>query len=243
MKTIKSLTICALCAMLVVACGKKQEQLPGITASDVDSVSYAVGISFGAMLEQSEFQNLNFKEINKGMHDYLDKKELKINKDNAVQVIQSYMMKYMDAKAKAEEEKEKAFFEKNKTAEGVQVSPKGVQYKIVTPGNDVKPSPEDTVEVKYVGKLLDGTEFDSNMNAEPIKFPLNGVIPGWSEGMQYIGEGGKIILWIPFNLGYGSRPAGEKIPACSTLNFEVQLIKVYRAKAQEPTVPVAEIKK
>lgn len=232
MKTIKTLAICALCAIMIASCGKKQETLPGITQADIDSVSYAVGVSFGTMLESSDFQNLNFSMINKGMHDYLDSNKLMITRESAAQYIQNYMMKAQDIKAKIKEEEEKAFFEKNKANEGVVETESGLQYKIENPGNDIKPTAADTVEVKYVGKLLNGTEFDSKTDST-IKFPLNGVIRGWTEGLQLIGEGGKITLWIPFNMGYGPRAAGEKIPAYSTLNFDVELVKVYPAAKVE----------
>ena len=127
---------------------------------------------------------------------------------------------------KAEEEKK--FMEENKKNEGVQETESGLQYKIEVPGNELKPGPQDTVEVHYKGCLTNGKQFDSSYDrGETIKFPLNGVIPGWSEGLQLIGEGGKEKLWIPFNLGYGGREMGPDLPAYSTLVFNVELIKVF----------------
>ena len=101
-------------------------------------------------------------------------------------------------------------------------------------GTGSMPKAEDTVEVHYTGKLLDGTVFDSSVErGETISFPLNGVIKGWTEGMQLVGEGGKIKLWIPYEMGYGPRAMGPNLPAYSTLVFDVELIKVYKAVPKE----------
>ena len=132
----------------------------------------------------------------------------------------------------AQKEKEQAeFMAENKKNEGVQETESGLQYKIEIPGNELRATEKDTVEVHYVGTLLDGTVFDSSYERkETVKFPLNRVIPGWTEGMQLVGEGGKITLWVPFNLGYGSQAMSEQLPAYSTLKFEVELIKVCPSK-------------
>jgi hypothetical protein len=124
--------------------------------------------------------------------------------------------------------------EKNKTNEGVQETASGLQYKIENPGNELRATAIDTVEVHYKGTLLDGKVFDSSYDrGETAKFPLNRVIPGWTEGMQLVGEGGKITLWVPFNLGYGANAASADLPAYSTLVFEVELIKVCKAEEKK----------
>lgn len=111
--------------------------------------------------------------------------------------------------------------------QGVQTTPTGLRYKILTPGADPKPVPNATVKAKYTGRLVDGTVFDStdNNGGEPVEFRLDKVIKGWSEGLQKIGKGGKIILHIPYDLAYGE--AGNRgIPPMSTLSFEVELVEV-----------------
>ena len=121
-----------------------------------------------------------------------------------------------------------------KTSEGVQESESRLQYKIEVPGNDVKPTLQDTVEVNYKGSLLNGKVFDSSYDrGETVKFPVNGVIPGWQEGVQLIGEGGKVKLWIPFDLAYGSQDMGPDLPAFSTLMFDVELVKVMKFQPKE----------
>jgi FKBP-type peptidyl-prolyl cis-trans isomerase FkpA len=103
----------------------------------------------------------------------------------------------------------------------------GLKYRILRKSNGKKPTAKDTVTVNYKGWLDDGKEFDSSYKrGEPISFPLNGVIPGWTEGMQLVGEGGKIELLIPSRLGYGSRGAPGAIPPDATLHFIVELNKV-----------------
>ena len=104
----------------------------------------------------------------------------------------------------------------------------GLKYRIIRPGNDTKPEPSDTVNAHYAGTLdSNGREFDSSYKrGEPIDFPLNGVIKGWTEGLQLIGEGGAIQLIIPPELGYGARGAGGAIPPNATLRFNVELMQV-----------------
>lgn len=121
----------------------------------------------------------------------------------------------------------KAFLAENAKKPGVQETKSGLQYKILTEGTGKSPKATDSVLVHYRGTLLNGTEFDSSYKRnEPISFPLSGVIPGWTEGLQYVKEGGKIQLFIPSNLAYGKRGAGGLIGPDETLVFEVELLKV-----------------
>ena len=124
-------------------------------------------------------------------------------------------------------EKGKAFLAENATKPDVHKTPSGLQYKILAPGEGKAPKATDVVLVNYRGTLLNGTEFDSSYKRNaPIEFPLNQVIPGWTEGVQLIKEGGKIQLFIPSELAYGKRGAGGLIGPDETLIFEVELLKV-----------------
>ena len=124
-------------------------------------------------------------------------------------------------------EKGQAFLAENATKPGVQQTASGLQYIIEAPGEGTAPKATDTVKVNYRGTLLDGTEFDSSYKRnEPIEFPLNRVIKGWTEGLQLIKPGGKIKLFIPSNLAYGPRGAGGIIGPDETLIFDVELLEV-----------------
>lgn len=229
MKTIKTILACALCAVIMASCEPKSKPLPGITVGEVDSVSTAVGIAFGNMLKSSNLEGLNYAKIVAAMKGVMaGDTTLIFDGQSAPMYIQDYMMKVSDALAVQKAEEEKKFFEENKKKEGVQETESGLQYKIEVAGSEVKPTERDTVEVNYKGMLLNGKVFDSSYErGETVKFPLNSVIKGWTEGLQFIGEGGKETLWIPFNLGYGSRDMGPNLPAFSTLVFDVELVKVF----------------
>jgi len=125
-------------------------------------------------------------------------------------------------------EKGEKFMKENATKEGVKTTASGLQYKILKEGEGKSPKATDTVSVHYRGTLLDGKEFDSSYKrGEPAEFPLNGVIKGWTEGLQLLKEGGKAILYIPPALGYGARGTpGGPIGPNETLTFEVELVKV-----------------
>ena len=227
MKALKFLAAGVLAGVMLASCGGSAPKMEGITKGQVDSASYAVGTHFGRMIKDSNMEGLNYSQVEKGMMDIINGKKPMIDPYQAGNIINAYMEKAMAA-AGAQKEKEQAeFMAQNKKNEGVQETESGLQYKIEIPGNDVRATEKDTVEVHYVGTLLDGTVFDSSYERkETVKFPLNRVIAGWTEGMQLVGEGGKITLWVPFNLGYGAQTMSAELPAYSTLKFEVELIKV-----------------
>ncbi len=119
------------------------------------------------------------------------------------------------------------FLEENAKNDSVTVTESGLQYMVLKEGNGAKPGPTDEVTVHYTGRLLDGTVFDSSVDrGEPATFPLNRVIPGWTEGLQLMSEGSKYRLFIPSELAYGEKGAGNDILPNSTLIFDVELIKV-----------------
>jgi len=163
----------------------------------------------------------------------------RIAEEDAAKVMQEFQQQMM---AKKEEQQKKLseankaegdkFLAENKTKEGVQVTASGLQYKVITAGNGDKPKATDTVKVNYVGKLVNGTEFDSSIKrGQPVEFPVNGVIPGWTEALQLMPKGSKWEIYIPSELAYG--PAGQgPIPPASTLIFEVELLEIKAAPAE-----------
>ena len=209
----------------------------------IDSVSYLLGIQLGSFMKSYNFgDNMNFAEITKGIKDFLKAEgnpqdpdfadQFKVSPNDLTNVFNSYLEKRHNLVALQNKGKSEAFLADNAKKEGVQQTPSGLQYKIITAGNDVHPTPADTVTVRYKGTLIDGTVFDETpADADPVTFTLNRVIPGWSEGMQLIGEGGKIQLYIPSDLGYGERGA-QTIEPNSALIFDVELVKVGKAATE-----------
>ena len=127
-------------------------------------------------------------------------------------------------------EEEKAFMEKNAKVDGIITTASGLQYQVLTPGKGgERPGPKDVVRVHYEGKLLSGKVFDSSIaRGEPIEFPVDQVIPGWTEALQLMEIGSKFRLFIPSKLGYGPHGAGSVIPPNATLIFEVELIGFFK---------------
>jgi FKBP-type peptidyl-prolyl cis-trans isomerase FkpA len=140
---------------------------------------------------------------------------------------QEAQLKEAEAKAKTAQTSSSNFLNENKTKPGVKTTKSGLQYTVTQEGTGKSPTANSTVKVHYTGKLLDGTVFDSSVErGEAIEFPLNQVIPGWTEGLQLMKEGGKATLYIPAELAYGAQGIPGSIPPNSTLVFDVELLNV-----------------
>lgn len=193
----------------------------------MDKISYALGLSMGQNLMSSGVESLNYQDLAAGIEDVLTKQQPKISYQEAQQVLNTFFQE-LEAKvagaAKAEGEK---FLAENAKREGVKVTPSGLQYEILEPSLGQKPKATDTVRVHYEGTLIDGTVFDSSYRrGESITFPLNGVIAGWTEGLQLMSIGSKYKFFIPYQLAYGERGAGQSIPPYAALIFTVELLGI-----------------
>jgi FKBP-type peptidyl-prolyl cis-trans isomerase len=189
--------------------------------------SYGLGVIIASNLKMQGGDSLDIETVSLALKDTYLGKPLVMDRDRSAMVVQDYMQKAMEQKARKIEEESKAFLETNKNSEGVQVTASGLQYKVLSSGNGKSPAATDRVTVNYTGKLVDGTVFDSSSSRpEPSTFVVNQVIPGWTEALQLMHEGDKWLLFIPSSLAYGEQGAGGQIPPNATLIFEVELVKV-----------------
>jgi len=197
------------------------------------NVSYAYGTVIARQLKQMGLQ-VDTTELVKGMSDTLEGKEPRLTQAQAQKVLMAFQeqaMKEKEAGAATASVKNKeegtAFLAKNGKREGVTTTKSGLQYEVLKKGDGAKPAATDTVKVHYHGTLLNGTVFDSSVErGEPTTFPLNGVIPGWTEGVQLMNVGSKFKFAIPSDLAYGDRGAGGDIGPGATLIFEVELLAI-----------------
>jgi len=205
---------------------KKPKEADTTTAHQ--KASYGLGVVIGSNLKMQGGDSLDMQSLTIALGDTYHGKPLKMDQEKSNMVVQQYMQQAMEQKSAKLQEESKAFLENNKKTEGVNVTPSGLQYKVLTAGKGKAPQATDNVTVHYTGKLVDGTVFDSSVaRGEPASFAVNQVISGWTEALQLMHEGDKWLLFIPSDLGYGAQGAGGgQIPPHATLIFEVELIKV-----------------
>ena len=204
-------------------------------SSQIDSVSYSLGYFYGQNIASEGVESLEEEKFIAGLNRALDRDDSQID-DVAMQSLMQTFQQEISANAEARREEEAAanielgneFLDENAQKEGVMVTESGLQYRVVEEGNGVQPTAEDEVEVHYRGTLISGEEFDSSHSrGETATFPLNGVISGWTEGLQLMKEGATYEFFVPSELAYGNNPPpGSPIEPGAVLIFEVELIDV-----------------
>jgi FKBP-type peptidyl-prolyl cis-trans isomerase FklB len=196
-------------------------------------ISYMLGQDMGSYLKKMGI-TVDKAALFQGIEDTLSGNKPLLAPDQVIALKQEFGKKMQDeqmAKAKVSGEQNAkegaAFLEKNKSEKGVITTATGLQYTIITQGTGPKPKATDVVTVSYRGTTLDGKEFDSSYKrGQPATFPVNGVIPGWTEALQLLNVGSKAKLFIPASIAYGERGAGPDIGPNSTLIFEIELISI-----------------
>ena len=202
--------------------------------TELEKLSYALGLSMGNNFKSSGIEELNIKEFADGVSAVFEGAQPKMSYDEAKNVIRDFFMaleqKQNEAAAKMGEVNKaagEAFLAENAKRAEVKTTESGLQYEILAEGNGEKPAASDTVVVHYTGTLIDGTVFDSSVErGTPATFGVTQVIPGWVEALQLMQVGAKWRLYIPSDLAYGPRGAGGAIGPNATLIFDVELLQI-----------------
>jgi FKBP-type peptidyl-prolyl cis-trans isomerase len=231
-------TKCLLAAMMLVcpilgwAADKAGEKAPELKTLQ-EKISYVLGREVGQGLSESP-SKIDLNLFMRGIQDNVNKRPSLLTPEEEEQVktefsaqMQAEQSKKMAAVAEENQKAEEAFLSKNKSQKGVITTPSGLQYQVLKEGTGASIKESDRVKVHYRGTLLDGTEFDSSYaRNQPAVFPVSGVIPGWTEGLQLMKVGGKYRLWVASKLAYGERGAGRAIGPNAMLIFEVEPLEI-----------------
>lgn len=193
----------------------------------MEKLSYALGMVIGHNLKGMNVTNLNSADFAQAVADVLAGEKTVLTDDEAQTTVSTFLQQQQEEQSKVARAEGEAFLAENAKKEGVTVLPSGLQYTVLREGEGRKPAATDSVKCHYEGTLTNGTVFDSSYRrGEPATFPLNGVIAGWTEGVQLMAEGAKYRFFIPYNLAYGERGAGQSIPPYAALIFDVELIEI-----------------
>jgi FKBP-type peptidyl-prolyl cis-trans isomerase FklB len=206
----------------IMAFAAKKTQLK----NELDSVSYSMGYVIGSSLKTTGMTTINDKLFLQALKEAVEGKDGAINNDLANQVIQQYMVKLQSKVGERNLAEGKKFLAENAKKDSIVSLPSGIQYKIIKLGTGEKPLATDKVTVHYHGTFINGKVFDSSVQrGQPATFPLNGVIPGWTEALQLMNVGSKYIIYLPSDLAYGEQGT-RGIEPNSVLIFEVELLSI-----------------
>ena len=229
------LSLVAAAISLISACGNAEQTAVKVElATEADKQSYALGASMGRYLKSNLDTNkdigieLKHEVILSGIKDAMAGNP-QLNEEEIKTIMMAMETQVRERRTQQAKSQGQAFLTENAKREGVVVTDSGLQFEVMTAAEGEKPGPTDKVTVHYHGTLIDGTVFDSSVErGKTISFPLDGVIPGWTEGLQHMSKGAKYKFFIPSELAYGPRSTG-KIPAHSALIFEVELFEIEKA--------------
>lgn len=216
------------------------ESMPEELDTEAKQFSYVVGMDVGSSLKDLD-ADLDLDTVIMAIRHVMAGEEVLLDESQANELKQAFFQKRQQQAAEqaqkqavANREQGEEFLAENAQKEGVQTTESGLQYEVIEEGSGPSPEASDRVTVHYTGTLIDGTVFDSSRErGEPATFALNQVIPGWTEGLQLMNEGGHYKFYIPSDLAYGERGAGDVIEPGSTLIFDVELLEVADSQAAE----------
>ncbi len=193
----------------------------------MEKLSYALGMVIGHNLKGMGVKNIDSADFSQALNDVISGETPKLTDQEAQQLVNTFIQKQQESAAAEIRKAGEDFLAENAKKEGVTVLPSGLQYSVIKEGTGKQPNATSRVKCHYEGTLTNGTVFDSSYRrGEPAVFPLNGVIAGWTEGVQLMKEGAKYRFFIPYNLAYGERGAGQAIPPYAALVFDVELISI-----------------
>ncbi len=224
--------------------GEQAGESQAAIEDDAAKASYSLGYRFAENVQRQFGEDLSQDAFLRGVSDKLAGAEAAVSDEEAQRVL-TEMMEARQAQAAGDAldnlEEGLSFLEKNAQREGVIVLESGLQYEVLEEGEGEKPDASDLVTTHYEGRLIDGTVFDSSyQRGEPATFPLNRVIPGWTQGLQLMSPGAKYRLYVPADMAYGERGAGDSIPPNSVLIFDVELLGVQQDEEPAPDAAAAD---
>lgn len=222
-----SLLLTVAFAILIALPVKSQKNVNKVELKTLeDSAAYAIGMQFGQAITQNGLANLNIELIKKGLEDEVNGKSA-LDPHQYEATLEAFFTQKQKEENKEKIEEGEKFLEKNAKRKEVKTTASGLQYEVITEGTGDKPAATNTVKVHYKGTTIAGKVFDSSYDrGTPAEFPLNRVIAGWTEGLQLMSVGSKYKFYIPYNLAYGERGAGQDIKPFETLIFEVELLEI-----------------
>lgn len=222
-----SLLLTVAFAILIALPVKSQKNVNKVELKTLeDSAAYAIGMQFGQAITQNGLANLNIELIKKGLEDEVNGKSA-LDHNQYEATLEAFFTQKQKEENKEKIEEGEKFLEKNAKRKEVKTTASGLQYEVITEGTGDKPAATNTVKVHYKGTTIAGKVFDSSYDrGTPAEFPLNRVIAGWTEGLQLMSVGSKYKFYIPYNLAYGERGAGQDIKPFETLIFEVELLEI-----------------
>jgi len=222
--------LCALAIGIITlqSCGNKNgAKKDKASMSENDKVSYCLGVSIGKNIKDGGLDTINAELFAQALNEVYNKDSLLFSEKEASDLLNAYFQKLQTKKSEKTKIENEKFIAENKTKPNVKTTASGLQYIVIKEGNGDIPKLTDNVTTHYTGSLIDGTVFDSSVErGQPASFPVDGVIPGWTEILQLMKVGSKYKVFIPWNLGYGERGAGQKIGPYSTLIFEMELLSI-----------------